>query len=145
MSESRIGLRMKDHFGRYVAWLEEVLGELETVGAGLGGDALDVLEAMELRHRKGSVTLEDEFWALKAEWDDTAEVPEADEAGVKELARRVSALCDDVKRVREEVSVEIGHRLEVVRSSIDEVARGRAMVQKYGGQGEEGSMVDRKA
>lgn len=150
MSESLghagIVLRIEDYFGRQIAFFERMRVELEEIASGADLGQLDrLLDDDALRARDGK-NLEDEFRALKNEWDNTASIPDAAAESVRGLADRAAELAVEVQSSLEVAVQRNGGLAETLRERMGELRHGREWLGKYRQTGStDGGLIDHRA
>lgn len=143
---SDIGTRMRHYFARQIAWSETTLEALEGIDAIEDEEAAGAFLKGDGERARDLESLEQEFAALKKEWEAASDVPEAEREAVSELARRAEALSEEVRTQMTEAVQELTRRAESDQREVDALRRGRRDARKFaGGDESSGGFVDRQA
>lgn len=138
---------MRDYFARQIALFETMLAEL---GA-LEDDDKDIedredLIALQATHDKKIRSLDQEFSALRREWDATQDIAGPDRDAMRLLARKADTLCVEVQALLSRGARLAGEQADALRQSIDQIRQGKDVLGKYGTGGAQApSYIDRKA
>jgi len=128
---SSLPYRVKDYFRRQIAWFEEILADLERLEEDLDGpDAAQRIE-LRLRHDRRTAALEREFTALAREWRQAAELPKADRADIRALARTAQALAENVCAAYQRGIELTTTRSAAVKGDLGDLRRGRDVLERY--------------
>lgn len=147
MANGELVARVKDFFGRQIAWYEQVLDDLGSVEQHLAQQDLDGLVQQRDRHAADLERIEREFSDLAREWEAAAAIDPADRDAIHAVAQQAEALAAQVASRYECAQHVAGERLDTVRQALGALGRGRGFLRKYrieaGPEG--GGMVDRQA
>lgn len=138
--------RLEDYFGRQIAFFERIRVEIEEIASGADLGQLDrLLDDDALRAREGK-NLEDEFRALKNEWDNTESIPDADAESVRGLADRAAELAVEIQRSLDLAVQRNSGLAETLRERMGELRHGREWLAKYRQTSPtDGGLIDHRA
>ena len=146
MSNADVTSRARDFLMRQIDSFELMLGELAGLEADIHGDELERVATLQEAHRIKIMAMEAELQAVLTEWNSTHGLGVAEKAEIKALAQHARALAEQLVKLEDKGRDLADARLAALRSGLDDVARGRDVLDKYG-QGSKGSssFIDTKA
>jgi len=138
--------RVTNYLHRQIAWLEQVLGELEQFERALDAPELDVLAARQRAREQELRHFVREQRGLQQEWEQAKNVSEEDRAEVKTLSERSRQLTEQLARRFETAIAQLDTAKNKRIKSAQALQRGRGMLDKYrpGGDLDPG-FIDRRA
>lgn len=146
LANADIVRRMKDYFGRQVAWFEELRDALAAFEGPVELEGLDgLLEEDGVRARK-SKAFEEEFSALKREWDRAESIPESAVDEMRAIAGRAEKLAGDLEEAFEKAAQSTGAGAEALRERLAELKTKGQSLGKYRAEpSENAGLIDRRA
>ena len=144
----RAGLpaRVKDHLARKTQWLEQTLGDFESVEDKLGGPRLDELERLDAANARSVARFQVEYEQLREEWQAASDVSQADRVEVRRLSERADELAALLCQAYESAINAIAERNASVKHELNQLGRGRGLLCKYRfGQHADAAFIDKKA
>lgn len=141
-----IAARMKDYFGRQIAWFDELLAESEELEAELDENALEAFSQRQQTHARATKDLEDEFWALLNEWDNTTDIADIDRESIRDLARQAEEKSRALQTRFDKGATQAGRLADSLKETSNRLQRGKTVLDKFRSQGADGpNFVDRNA
>ncbi|HPO12485.1 MAG TPA: hypothetical protein PLI09_03500 [Candidatus Hydrogenedentes bacterium] len=146
MTMPNVVQRVTNYLHRQIAWLEQVLGELEQFERALDAPELDVLAARQRAREQELRHFVREQRGLQQEWEQAKNVSEEDRAEVKTLSERSRQLTEQLARRFETAIAQLDTAKNKRIKSAQALQRGRGMLDKYrpGGDLDPG-FIDRRA
>lgn len=146
LADADIVRRMKDYFARQMAWFEQLHDALAKLEGPVDPERLDgLLEADSARARK-SKALEEEFSALKSEWDRAEAIPESAVNEVREIAGRAEKLASELQVAFDKAAQCTGAGVEALRERLGELKTKGQWLGKYRAEPPENAgLIDRQA
>lgn len=148
MANSDLAERTKDFFARQVAFFEKLLVRYESIAQDIQcEDLTGLLEQQRLDEAKSSA-LAQELEVLSPEYEAASDLSDEDRAAIRDLAGRARDLALQLCEVNEAADRALGERMAEARNALDQLARGRDMLDKYRPFRDDrsgGAFVDKKA
>lgn len=146
MSGHDIATRMKDYFGRQIAWFDELLAEPEEFDTDLEEGALEAFAQRQQAQARATKDLEDEFWALLKEWEATADIAESERGSIRDLARQAEEKANILQARCDKGASKAGELAASVEEASNQLHKGKSALDKFRAQAADGpNFVDRKA
>lgn len=147
MAEADVTQRAKDVLARQIACFEGMLADLADLDRDMAGDedALERLSRIQEVHHAKTLAMESELQAILGAWTG-ARVSEVERRDVRALSDKARQLAEQLITLQERGKELADVRLAALREGLDDVARGRDVLDRYG-QGSKGmsSFIDTKA
>lgn len=146
-----IAPRMRDCLERQLAWFKSVKGELSNISDILNSAELSEEQLDKLLDRlngtgQDSLVLEQEFVALKHEWDDAESISPEDREEIHGLRTEAQALSAELSTLYTQNSVLATQHAELKQKELGTTQRQRASLHKYRSDDDDSmSSFDRKA
>jgi len=148
VANSDLAERTKDFFARQVAFFEKLAVRFESIAQDIQcEDLTGLLERQRLDEAESSA-LTQELEALSPEYEAATDLSDEDRAAIRDLADRARELALQLGEVNEAADRALGERMVEARSALNELARGRDMLDKYRPFRDDrsgGAFVDKKA
>lgn len=146
LANADIVRRMKDYFTRQMAWFEQLHEALAEFDEPVDLERLDgLLEADSARARK-SKALEEEFSALKSEWDRAESIPESAVDEVRAIAGRAEKLAGELQEAFDKAAQSTGAGVEALQERLGELKAKGQWLGKYRAEPpEKAGLLDRRA
>ena len=138
--------RMKDYFGRQMAWFGQMHEGLSELEGELDEEQLDGLMEADSSRARISKELEEEFLVLKGEWDRTESIPEQAVEEVRAIALEAEKLAVDLQQALDRAAQETGKGAQKLRDRLGALRQGRQRLGNYRAFGaDEAGFVDHQA
>lgn len=143
--------RMRDCLERQIDWYQELIGELTQASQLLATTEVSDEEAAKLEENmsafaRKSMELQDEFRALKNEWDGAENIPNSEREDVKALSARVQALSTELANLYTQNSELAQKSALSSRAELSTMQRLSTSMLKYRTDGGDStSFLDKKA
>lgn len=140
-----IAARMKDYFERQIAWSGEALRALHELDPA-HEDGLAAFVEGDGERAVALHALEQEFAALKNEWDRDATIGERERAEVRAVADEAARVSTELQRALEDAARRCQDAGESAQTELGRLRRGRQNARKFASDDEShGYFVDREA
>lgn len=147
MADTDVTQRAKDILLRQIAGFESMAADLADLDRDMAGDeeALERLSRIQEAHHAKTLAMESEIQAILGEWT-VARVSDVERREVRALSDKARQLAEHLITLQERGKQLADARLAALREGLDDVARGRDLLDRYG-QGSQGlsSFIDTKA
>ncbi len=132
LSHDSIVRRMKDYFERQMAWFEQMQKGLAELDGEIDVDQLDRLMEADSARARSSKELEEEFAALKNEWDRSESIPERAVEEVRAIASEAETLAAELHEALERAAQDTGKGAQKLRERLGVLGQGRRQLRNYG-------------
>ncbi len=131
MANSDLAKRAKDFFARQIAFYEKLLARYGSIAQDIQGEDLTGLLEQQRLDETGFSAFAQEFDALSSEYEAATGLSDADRTAIRGLAERARQLALQLRDVSEAANRTLGERMADTRDALDELARGREMLERY--------------
>ncbi len=132
LSHDSIVRRMKDYFERQMAWFEQMQKGLAELDGEIDVDQLDRLMEADSARARSSKELEEEFAALKNEWDRSESIPERAVEEVRAIALEAETLAAELHEAIDRAAQDTGKGAQKLRERLGVLGQGRRQLRNYG-------------
>ena len=146
LANADIVRRMKDYFARQVSWFEELHDALAEYEEPVDHERLDgLIEADGARARK-TKAFEEEFSALKGEWDRAESIPESAADEVRAIALHAEVLAKELQEAFDKAARSTSAGAKALRERLGELkAKGHSLGKYRAEPPEDAGLIDRQA
>ncbi len=132
MANPELTQRVREHFERQIAVLQDMLAHMEDLERDFDEPELEELVRRETERGQELDKLQEEMMALLAEWERDTEVSDGERQSIRILAGKIETLAQQAAARFADGAKRVSDRLETVNGQLLEIQRGRSAMRKYG-------------